>query len=227
MLRTLAWAFLGLMAVRNDTRAQQSSAPAPVRLGIFEGHADLGTVLHTGSVEYDVVKRSYAISGSGENMWSAKDGFQFVWKQASGDVTLTADISFVGKGVNEHRKAVLMVRQTLDTDSPYADVALHGSGLTSLQFREAKGAATHEIQSTVPAPGRLRIEKHGAYFSMSLAGADGEFRLAGGSTRIALKEPFYVGIGVCSHDKDVVEKAIFANVELKTAAPIAASASTL
>jgi Tol biopolymer transport system component len=177
-------------------------------------------------VEYDATKRSYTLSGSGENMWSATDGFQFVWKKVSGDVTLTAGISFIGKGVNEHRKAVLMVRQSLDADSAYADVALHGSGLTSLQYRDEKGAATHEIQADVSAPKRLRIEKRGAYFSMSLAGADGDFHPAGGSTRVALKEPFYVGIGVCSHDKDVVERAVFSNVELK-AAPVTAAQPTL
>jgi len=42
----------------------------------------------------------------------------------------------------------------------------------------------------------------------------GEFPFASGSTRIALREPFYIGFGVCSHDKDVVEKAVFSNVEL-------------
>src|SRR5437879_10654953 len=62
---------------------------------------------------------------------------------------------------------------------------------------------------------------------MSLADADGKFHLAGGSTRIALKEPFYVGIGVCSHDKDVTEKAVFSNVDLKAAEPSAASTSML
>jgi len=62
---------------------------------------------------------------------------------------------------------------------------------------------------------------------MWLTDESGEFKPAGGSTRIALKEPFYVGIGVCSHDKGVVEKAVFSNVELKTAAPTAAAASTL
>src|SRR5205814_1892967 len=74
---------------------------------------------------------------------------------------------------------------------------------------------------------RLRIEKRGAYFSMWLADEKGEFRLASGSTRIALKEPFYVGIGVCSHDKDVVEKAVFSNVELKATEPVAPASSTL
>ncbi len=47
--------------------------------------------------------------------------------------------------------------------------------------------------------------------------------IAGGSPRIELKEPFYVGIGVCSHDKDVVERAVFSHVEMTTAPPNAAA----
>jgi TolB protein len=227
VLRGVACAFVLLIAGLSSDRGQQSSVANGGAVGLFEGQGDVGTVLHPGSVEYDAGKRSYKIAGSGENMWLGNDAFRFIWKKVSGDVTLTADISFLGKGVNEHRKAVLMIRQSLDADSPYADLAVHGSGLTSLQFREEKGAATHEIQANVTGPRRVRIEKRGAYFMMSLAGADSEFHLAGGSTRIALKEPFYVGIGVCSHDKDVVEKAVFSNVELKTAAPVAAVATTL
>ena len=214
-------------ASQNSAKAEQSPTGAPTGAGIFEGRGDIGTVLHAGSVEYDAAKRSYTIAGSGENVWFGNDGFQFAWKKVSGDITLTADISFLGKGVNGHRKAVLMIRQSLDVDSPYADAALHGNGLTSLQYREEKGAATHEIQASISAPNRVRIEKRGAYFSMWLADASGEFRPAGGSKRVALKEPFYVGIGVCSHDKNVVEKAVFSNVDLKTAAPSAAAATTL
>src|SRR5260370_15474449 len=62
---------------------------------------------------------------------------------------------------------------------------------------------------------------------MGLADETGDFHLASGSTRIALKEPCYVGIGVCSHDKDVVGKAVFSNVDLKAADPVAAANSTL
>jgi Tol biopolymer transport system component len=226
-LTALTFAAVAAFTPGNGARAQQSGATAAGPVGIFESHGDVGTVLHPGSVEYDAAKGSYTIAGSGENMWFGSDAFQFVGKKMSGDVTLAADISFVGKGVNEHRKAVLMIRQSLDADSPYADAALHGSGLTSLQYRDEKGAATHEIQANISAPKRLRIEKRGEYFSLWLADEKSEFRLASGSMRIALKEPFYVGIGVCSHDKDVVEKAVFSNVELKTTTPIAASASTL
>ncbi len=226
-LTALTFATVVAFTSGNSARTQQSGATATAPVGVFESHGDVGTVLHPGSVEYDAAKRSYTIAGSGANMWLGSDAFQFAWKKMSGDVTLTADVAFLGKGVNEHRKAVLMIRQTLDADSPYADAALHGSGLTSLQYREEKGAATLEIQANISAPKRLRIEKRGAYFSMWLADASGEFRPAGGTTRIALKEPFYVGIGVCSHDKDVVEKAVFSNVALNATEPVATANSTL
>ena len=184
--------------------------------GTFEGHTDVGTVLHAGSVAYDPDKHTYTISGSGENMWFAADAFQFVWKKMSGDVTLTADISFLTKTGNEHKKAVLMLRQSLDADSVYADVALHASGLTSLQFRDEKGALTREIQSNLSAPKRLRIAKRGDYVYMALA-SDGELQPAGGWLRIPLQGTFYVGLGVCSHDKDVVEQAVFSNVAIGAA----------
>ena len=55
-------------------------------LGIFDGHQDVGTVLHPGSTSFDVSKQSYTVTGSGENMWFGVDDFQFAWKKMSGDV---------------------------------------------------------------------------------------------------------------------------------------------
>lgn len=223
----LAIAFTAGNYIAAQRAALQAASSANVP-GIFEAHGDIGTVLHSGSVDYDAAKHTYTIAGSGENMWSTRDAFHFAWKKVSGDVTLTADISFLGKGAQEHRKAVLMVRQSLDADSAYADVALHGNGLTSLQYREEKGAATHEIQANLSAPKRLRLVKRGAYFSMWLADDSGKFQLASGSTRIPLQEPFYFGMGVCSHDANLIEKAVFSNVSIDATpeAPVSGSAST-
>ena len=203
------------------------SQSANSSVGIFDSHGDVGTVLHAGSVEYDAAKRTYSISGSGENMWSTADAFHFVWKKVSGDVTLTADISFLTKTGNEHKKAVLILRQSLDADSIYVDVALHASGLTSLQFRDEKGAVTREIQSNRSAPKRLRIARRGDYVYMSLAAEGPEPAVAGGWLRVPLQGEFYAGIGVCSHDKDVIEKAVFSNVALKEGGPAASAKPVL
>lgn len=221
-----------LVAIARMRLAAQSSvalASASASVGIFEGHGDVGTVLQPGSLQYDVATKTYTVSGSGENMWLAADDFQFAWKEVSGDVALTADISFVGSGGNEHRKAVLMLRQSLDADSAYVDVALHGDGLASLQYREEKGAATHEIQSNISAPQRLRIEKRGDYVYVLLSAAsDGEPQPSGAAMRIPLNGKIYVGIGVCAHDKNAVAKAKFSNVELRAlAAPAAGAPTTL
>jgi dipeptidyl aminopeptidase/acylaminoacyl peptidase len=112
-----------------------------------------------------------------------------------------------------------MFRQSLDAGSPYVDIALHGNGMTALQFRTEAGALTHEIISNISAPKRLRIVKRGDYVYMSLAGEGGALQVAGGWLRIPLQGPFYAGIGVCSHNKDVIEKALFSNVDLRTPAP--------
>ena len=57
-----------------------------------------------------------------------------------------------------------MIRQSLDADSPYADVALHGEGLTSLQFRDAKGAPPTRFRPTSPRPAVCALEKRGDFY---------------------------------------------------------------
>jgi TolB protein len=120
-----------------------------------------------------------------------------------------------------------MVRQSLAPDSAYADAAFHGDGLTSLQYREASAAPTREIQSNVKSPRRLRLEKRGKYVSMSMA-RDGELpHPAGGSFRLVLEDPFYVGLAVCAHDDKALETAVFSKVELSEGAPLSAPPSLI
>jgi TolB protein len=183
-------------------------------VGIFEDHSDVGTVSKPGFVKYDTAAKTYTIGGSGYNMWFDHDAFQFVWKKMSGNVALTADIRWIGTGGDPHRKACLLIRQSLDANSAYVDAALHGSGLTSLQYRENAGDPTREIQSTVNAPVKLRIEKDSDYVFMSIARENETLHPSGGAFKIKLTEPFYVGLGVCAHDSSGFEQAVFSNVEV-------------
>jgi TolB protein len=185
-------------------------------VGIFEGHRDIGTVKHTGVASFDPVLKTYTVSGSGKNMWLKEDAFQFAWKKVDGDLAISADVSLIGAGGDPHRKACLMIRGGLDTDSPYVDVALHGDGLTSLQFRDAKGAATHEVQAAVTRPKYLRIEKRGNYALVFLGDDAKSASFSGAAARVDFEGPFYVGIGVCAHAEDATEKAAFTNVEIVT-----------
>lgn len=205
-------AFLSFLAFAG-ARAQNSTEP----LGDFENQSDVGHVLHAGSAEYDPATKTYVLTGSGDNMWFSTDEFHFVWKKiAAEDVTLTADISILDTKGNEHRKGVLMIRQSLDSDSAYVDAARHAEGLTSLQFRDEKGATTHEIEANVSAPEKLRIEKQGDRFYLWIAKDNQDLQFAGGSTKVEIHAPFYVGIGVTAHDKNAITKVAFKNVSLQT-----------
>jgi len=219
-----AWLIACFLSISSASLAAE---PAASPVGIFESHGDVGTILHAGAVDYDKGAQAYTISASGENMWMGVDAFQFAWKKMSGDVSLGADISFLTMTGNPHKKAVLILRQSLDADSVYADVALHASGMTSLQFRDEKGGLTQEIESKISAPKRLRIVRRGEYVYFALSADAGEPALAGGWHKLALRGEFYVGIGMCSHDKDVVEKAVFSHVELKQLASSAAEKPVL
>ncbi len=190
------------------------STLAAAGIGIFDSDGSVGVTPKKGSVEYNAAANEYRVTGGGANIWAATDAFHFVWKRLSGDVTLTADVQFSGAGAVAHRKAVLMVRQTLEPGSAYADAALHGDGLTSLQFRPTDGAVTQELRSTVTAPLRIRIERRGEKFTM-YAGKPGEELQSTGPASVALKDPVYVGLGVCSHNADVLETAVFSNVKIE------------
>lgn len=190
-------------------------------LGIFDGQSDVGSVAPPGTLAYSPSADTYTITAAGINLWSTTDGFHFVWKRLSGDLSLTADIDFPIKTGDHspHRKAVLMVRQTLDADGAYADVAQHGSGLTALQYRRAKGDNTQSAELNIDPPKRVRLEKRGDVFTMFVSNHGEPLHQVGASIKLHLDEPFYVGIGLSSHDPAVTEKVTFSNVELKQLTP--------
>ena len=150
-------------------------------------------------------------------MWFTNDSFHFVWTRMSGDMQLAADVHWPGTNGDPHRKACVMIRQSLDADSPYADAVVHGNGLTSLQARTEPGATTVEVQSAIASPGRVAIEKRGAYYYMLVADhPGGMLRPAGGSFRLALRDRFYIGLGVCAHNDTKLETATFSNVVIQS-----------
>ena len=209
----------------------QKAPPSP--LGIFRGEGDIGrpSALGAGALRYDPRAKTYVVTGGGANMWATADHFHYVWIRLSGDAALEASVRFTGTAPgtgkpDPHRKACLLLRQSLDTDSPYADAALHGDGLTSLQWREAKGAVTHEVQSSVVAPERIRVEKRGDYVTMSVATRGGPFVPAGGAAKVPFTGDFYLGLAVSAHDTTRLETATFSNVALTRLAPLATGTGT-
>jgi TolB protein len=195
--------------------------PAPV--GIFESQGDIGASARPGSAEFDLETAVYRITGGGANMWGTSDAFHFVWKKLSGDFALQASVMLeaTDAGANSHRKAGLVIRQSLDPGAPYVDVMVHGSGLTALQFRKLAGGETEDVASLVSSPVVIRLERRGDVFEMWVAPSGGEPLRMVGSVTLPLPDPVYAGLAVCSHDAARMERAEFAGVRID---PPAASA---
>ncbi len=183
------------------------------KTGIFEGRSDVGDVLHAGTVNYTKDNQQYELSGSGANIWFKHDELNFVWKQMKGNFILQARGVLLGKGTDPHRKFGWMVRTSLDSTSAMICATVHGDGLTSLQYRKATHTDVAETRSSLKGPDVVQLERKGTTYIMSVAHY-GEPFVTENISDLSLGDDVYVGLFICAHNKDVVEKVSFDNVRI-------------
>ena len=181
---------------------------------VFESACDVGNCKLQGSHSYDGGNDTYTLTGAGTNIWGQSDEFYMVWKKVSGDFTISARIAFDGKGVHAHRKMGLMVRESLLPGARYADVAVHGDGLTSLQYRREKDDLTLEIKSEQQFPDHIVLERKGETILMK-TGTGVYPELPDANLELNLPQECYVGLFICSHDPEALETGYFSDVNLK------------
>lgn len=189
------------------------------KLGLFTSSGDVGNPAIRGTAEFDDATGQYRLTGSGANMWAKQDQFQFVWKEMTGNFTVNATMRFLGTGA-EHRKAGIMVRQSLDTDAAYADVVMHGNGEPALQWRSRKGEDTNTFDLPIMGPGtyRMRFVRNGVKMYMYL-GKEGAEPKEIMHTEVTLQGPVLVGLAVCSHDAAAKDTAVFSEVSVELPVP--------
>jgi TolB protein len=183
------------------------------KVGVFDGNTDVGKILHPGSAIYNASSGDYKLSGSGTNIWFTHDDFHYAWKRMKGDFILQARGKLIGKGVEQHRKFGWMVRTNLDSISAMVSATIHGDGLTSLQYRKVPKTNVEETKFTISAPDVIQLERKGNQYIMSVAHF-GEPFVTEQITDVELGDDVYVGLFICSHNKDVVEKVSFDNVRI-------------
>jgi hypothetical protein len=203
-------------------------------IGIFTGQSDIGSPLVPGDASFDPATRAYTIHSAGYNVWYTRDEFRYLWKRMSGDVSLAADIAFPDPNGYGDRKAVLIIRQDLDDDSREAIVALHGLGMIHLAQRPDKNLRVSDTEYRIGGRGRpggktpdslvpitarrIGIEKRGDAFALFVSLEGEPMHQFGPPITLHLTEPFYVGIGFCSHLPDKADTAVLSNVVLANAA---------
>jgi len=195
--------------------ALASASPNGGPLGDFEAHADVGSPKIAGYAAYNAATQVYTLSAGGVNIWAKRDEFQFAYRKMKGDFIVQAQVEFVGKGTDPHRKAGIMARTSIaDFDSTYMDGALHGDGLTAMQFRKTQGGDTEQVQMPDAKDANvIQLERVGKTFIWSAARFGEPFQLVK-QENVDLPEELYVGIFLSAHNVDVKETAIFRNVRV-------------
>jgi hypothetical protein len=193
-------------------------------IGVFEGQSDIGAAVVPGSASYDAATKQYTINSAGYNIWYQRDEFRFLWKKMSGDVSLAADATFPDPKGYSDRKAVVVIRQSLDDDSKEAMTGEHGTGMIHLAQRPEKGAQMKDAQfrfggtlANVRAK-RIGIEKRGDSIAIFISLQGEPMHQFGPPISLHFDEPFYVGIGFCSHLPDKSDTGVLSNVVLENAA---------
>ncbi len=193
-------------------------------IGIFDGQSDVGSAVVPGSASFDAASGRYTIHSAGYNIWYTRDEFRFLWKKMSGDVSLSADASFPNPKGYGDRKAVLIIRQNLEDDSKEAMLGEHGTGMIHLAQRAEKGASITDLQYRFGGglngvlARRIGIEKRGDSIAIFVSLQGEPMHQFGPPITLHFDEPFYVGIGFCSHLPATVDTAVLSNVTLENAA---------
>lgn len=210
----------------------RKSTILPGAIGAFEGQADVGSAVVPGAASFDAATGKYLVSSAGYNIWYGRDEFRFLWRKVSGDVSLAATMSFPDAGGYGDRKAVLIIRKSLDDDSPEVLAGVHGTGSVQLARRPEAGAEIVDMEyaigsrgdlpgeklpnGLVPAkPPRLGLEKKGDDFQLLVSVAGEALHPFGPPMHLHIEGPFYAGIGFCSHLPDKVDRAEFSDVVLQ------------
>ncbi len=232
-----AWAYPGSathtqVAPPADFHRPSTNFNTPI--GVFEGQSDVGSAVVPGSASYDAGTKQYTIHSAGYNIWYTRDEFRFLWKKMSGDVSLAADIAYPDPTGYGDRKAVLVIRQSLDDGSKEALVALHGLGMIHLAQRPEENVRMKDLEFRIGGRGRpggaspdslvnvmakrIGIEKRGDSIALFVSLEGEPMHQFGSPIMLHFDAPFYVGIGFCSHLPDKSDTAVLSDVVLENAA---------
>ena len=209
---------------KSNTGSGQQSLPAQQSAGFF--NLDIGSPQLGGSAQQ--VEAGWDLVAGGADIWEKSDQFHFLCRQISSDFDIAIRVeSFTAPHL--YSKAGLMIRETLNADSPHLMlfVFTHNArrnnnlGAYEMQFRSVAGGDCQAIYPAVrpPAPPEfpasypnswLRVERRGDRFS-GFASRDGKTWELYGVQTLAFASKVYVGPALTSHNPQVAAKARFRN----------------
>ena len=200
-------------AVNQGVEGADSEAvtAAPAAGPLFEAwkQADVGAVKKPGTASLIAATGMFTVTGAGDDIWDI-EGFHYVYQSLAGDGALSARVvSF--DDTHEWAKIGVMIRGALEGKPAMAIMAVTPGKGCGLSFR---GAANEKCDMRGgSAQPWVKIERRGETV-VGFVSPDGKKWTEFGSAKVALGKDAFIGLAVCSHDGNRLNKALFDNVVL-------------
>jgi hypothetical protein len=188
---------------------------------------DVGDGSAVGSTTYDGATGTYVIQADGHDIWDDNDDFHFVYIEMSGDCEISARVVSLANPNNSGQtwcKAGVMVRDTLDTLSVHATMAMTtgngGAWQGRLALTPTNGNSSGLNGGGNPTPRWVKVKRVGGSFTGYTSDDGITWTEAAGNAEIAnpqtfpMTDPVYVGLAVTSHDDGILVTATFDDVML-------------
>jgi hypothetical protein len=183
-------------------------------VGQFTNTQDIGTVGITGSAGY--AGSTYTVAGAGAGITGTADAFRFVYKQISGDCTITTRVvSFTGS--NSNARAGVMMRSNTNANSIEASSLFYPGSTKRVYFhrRTSAGGSTLTNNSTAAAaPYWVRLVRTGNTLKAYRSANGTSWTQVGSNRTVTMTNPIYIGLAVTSGSTSAAATATFDNVTI-------------
>jgi regulation of enolase protein 1 (concanavalin A-like superfamily) len=176
---------------------------------------DIGAVGAAGSASY--ANGTFTVQASGADIWGRRDEFHYVYQRLSGDGVITAQVTSI-TNTNARAKAGVMIRESLNSNSRHAMVAITPTGATFARRTSAGGVSSSTALASVTAPEWVRLKRSGSTLTAWHSSAGTSWTQIGSAT-VAMGTDVYVGLAATSHNDGVVTTAQFDNVRITKSVP--------
>jgi len=188
---------------------------------------DIGDVRFDGASGVDD-EGTFFVHGSGADIWGSDDEFQYAYRGLTGDGEIVARVRSQ-LDTDTWAKAGVMIRESLDSASPYAySLVTPGNG-TAFQWRSSQGERSDSQQPTTSsddswfswwsapplldrAPIYVKLRRDGDRFTAFTSKNGIHWTQIGESIQVSMERTVLVGLAVTGHNTRAIGQAEFDRV---------------
>jgi regulation of enolase protein 1 (concanavalin A-like superfamily) len=175
-----------------------------------------------GEFSYDSDTGTYTIGGFGEGIDDEADSFRFVYKQMTGDGTLTVRITQTTRFSDDTHSGI-MFRETLDPGSVMVMHALRAAGQVFVRSRVTADVAVQDgpqvpqFPATLVIPHWMRLKRQGDVFTAEHSSDGQTWDVVGDPVTVPMAQTVYIGMAVAAdqpEDSLLVNTSVFKDLSI-------------